>query len=156
MVAILKNIPYVQQQLETHSKGSAYLMHKRFFQVLQDAKYPNIDHWVLKWPGHNLWLDQLLETYPDANLIVCLTSSLSVLFILAETSLVVHTSNSSRDCALSCTTSSCIPFVSFQAKYPASVRVRKDRQFLYQCGGSTPNGIQEVTSGIGGEPCDRC
>lgn len=45
---------------------SAYSYHKRFLQLLQ-ADAPGA--WSLKMPSHALWLDTLLETYPDAQLI---------------------------------------------------------------------------------------
>ncbi|WP_380784093.1 sulfotransferase family protein [Sphingomonas sp. R86520] len=45
---------------------SAYTYHKRFLQLLQ-ADAPGA--WSLKMPSHALWLDTLLETYPDAQLI---------------------------------------------------------------------------------------
>ena len=45
---------------------SAYTYHKRFLQLLQ-ADAPGA--WSLKMPSHALWLDTLLETYPDAQLV---------------------------------------------------------------------------------------
>jgi hypothetical protein len=44
----------------------AYAYHKRFLQILQ-ADAPGV--WNLKMPSHALYLDTLLETYPDARLI---------------------------------------------------------------------------------------
>lgn len=45
---------------------STYRYHKRFLQLLQ-ADAPGI--WNLKMPSHALWLETLLETYPDARLV---------------------------------------------------------------------------------------
>ncbi len=44
----------------------AYAYHKRYLQLLQ-ADAPGI--WNLKMPSHALYLDTLLETYPDARLV---------------------------------------------------------------------------------------
>jgi hypothetical protein len=46
--------------------SSAYAYHKRFLQLLQ-ADAPGT--WNLKMPSHALWLDTLLQTYPDARLV---------------------------------------------------------------------------------------
>ncbi len=45
---------------------SAYSYHKRFLQLLQ-ADAPGV--WNLKMPSHGLYLDALLEVYPDARLV---------------------------------------------------------------------------------------
>ena len=45
---------------------SAYQYHKRFLQLLQ-ADAPG--NWNLKMPSHALYLETLLETYPDAKLV---------------------------------------------------------------------------------------
>ncbi len=45
---------------------STYAYHKRFLQLLQ-ADAPGM--WNLKMPSHALWLETLLETYPDARLV---------------------------------------------------------------------------------------
>ncbi len=45
---------------------SAYAYHKRFLQLLQ-ADAPGA--WNLKMPSHGLWLETLLDAYPDARLI---------------------------------------------------------------------------------------
>jgi hypothetical protein len=45
---------------------STYAYHKRFLQLLQ-ADAPGV--WNLKMPSHGLWLETLLETYPDARLV---------------------------------------------------------------------------------------
>lgn len=46
--------------------STAYQYHKTFLQLLQ-AEAPGV--WNLKMPSHALWLDTLLEVYPDARLI---------------------------------------------------------------------------------------
>ena len=46
--------------------SSSYAYHKRFLQVLQ-SEAPG--SWNLKMPSHGLWLETLLETYPDARLV---------------------------------------------------------------------------------------
>jgi hypothetical protein len=61
---------YLEWMLEEDTKDWAYTFHKRFLQVLQHSKYPNISHWNLKSPAHNIWLEQIIRTYPDANLVV--------------------------------------------------------------------------------------
>jgi hypothetical protein len=45
---------------------STYQYHKRFLQLLQ-ADAPGA--WNLKMPSHGLWIDTLLQTYPDAQLV---------------------------------------------------------------------------------------
>jgi Sulfotransferase family len=45
---------------------STYQYHKRFLQLLQ-ADAPGV--WNLKMPSHGLWLETLLKSYPDAQLI---------------------------------------------------------------------------------------
>lgn len=45
---------------------SSYRYHKKFLQLLQ-ADAPGI--WNLKMPSHALWLDTLLDIYPDARLV---------------------------------------------------------------------------------------
>ena len=45
---------------------STYEYHKRFLQLLQ-ADAPGV--WSLKQPSHGLWIETLLEIYPDARLV---------------------------------------------------------------------------------------
>ncbi|WP_372781323.1 sulfotransferase [Litorivivens sp.] len=52
--------------LEQTDMTSAYQYHKKFLQVLQ-AEAPGT--WNLKMPSHALWLETLLNVYPDAKLI---------------------------------------------------------------------------------------
>ena len=47
-------------------RTSAYTYHKRYLQALQ-ANAPGV--WNLKMPSHALYLDDLLEVYPDARLV---------------------------------------------------------------------------------------
>ena len=45
----------------------AYAFEKPFLQYLQSARRG--EHWILKTPGHLMWLDALLEVFPDALLV---------------------------------------------------------------------------------------
>lgn len=45
----------------------AYGFEKLFLQYLQSARRGR--HWILKTPGHLMWLDALLEVFPDALLV---------------------------------------------------------------------------------------
>jgi hypothetical protein len=45
----------------------AYRFEKLFLQYLQSARRGK--HWILKTPGHLMWLDALLEVFPDAMLV---------------------------------------------------------------------------------------
>lgn len=45
----------------------AYAFEKLFLQYLQSARRG--EHWILKTPGHLMWLDALLEVFPDALLV---------------------------------------------------------------------------------------
>ena len=56
---------------------TAYAWHRRVLQVLQ-RHFP-ARTWVLKWPGHVNHLDVLLETYPDARVVVCHRDPLAML-----------------------------------------------------------------------------
>ncbi len=56
---------------------SAYAWHRRILQVLQ---HRDVDRtWVVKWPGHVNHVPVLLETYPDARLVVCHRDPLAML-----------------------------------------------------------------------------
>ncbi|MGI9292902.1 MAG: sulfotransferase family protein [Pseudomonadales bacterium] len=59
-------LPNYRDWLLETDMTSAYQYHKRFLQVLQ-ADAPGV--WNLKMPSHSLWLETLLETYPDARLV---------------------------------------------------------------------------------------
>ncbi|WP_245617743.1 sulfotransferase family protein [Nitriliruptor alkaliphilus] len=45
----------------------AYRFERQFLQYLQSARRGR--HWILKTPGHLMWLDALLEVFPDAMLV---------------------------------------------------------------------------------------
>jgi len=59
-------LPAYRDWLLSTDMSSAYAYHKRFLQLLQ-ADAPGA--WNLKMPSHGLWLETLLETYPDARLV---------------------------------------------------------------------------------------
>ena len=59
-------LPNYRDWLFRTDMTSAYRYHKRFLQLLQ-ADAPGT--WNLKMPSHALWLNTLLEVYPDARLI---------------------------------------------------------------------------------------
>lgn len=80
-------LPNYRDWLLSTDMTSAYQYHKRFLQLLQ-ADAPGV--WNLKMPSHSLWLDTLLETYPDARLIwthrdpITATGSFCSLLTLAQ------------------------------------------------------------------------
>jgi hypothetical protein len=59
-------LPEYRDWLFQADLSSTYRYHKRFLQLLQ-AEAPGI--WNLKMPSHALWLETLLEVYPDARLV---------------------------------------------------------------------------------------
>lgn len=59
-------LPNYRDWLFSTDMTSAYQYHKRFLQLLQ-ADAPGI--WNLKMPSHALWIDTILQIYPDARLI---------------------------------------------------------------------------------------
>ncbi len=61
------NVPSYQAWLEQQDLLPAYAFHKRFLQHLQ-SKYMK-DRWVLKSPAHLAAIDEILQTYPDAQII---------------------------------------------------------------------------------------
>ncbi|MEM9729850.1 MAG: sulfotransferase [Myxococcota bacterium] len=61
------NVPSYQAWLEKQDLLPAYAFHKRFLQHLQ-SKHMR-DRWVLKSPAHLAAIDEILETYPDAQII---------------------------------------------------------------------------------------
>ena len=63
----LANVDAYGEWLDDCDYTSAYRHHRRTLQVLQ-SRSPG--RWVLKSPVHNLSLDHLLATYPDATLVV--------------------------------------------------------------------------------------
>src|SRR6185436_15292221 len=48
---------------------TAYAWHRRVLQILQHRFAA--PRWVVKWPGHVNHVEVLLETYPDARIVVC-------------------------------------------------------------------------------------
>ena len=61
------NVPGYSSWLLAADHTSAYRYHRRLLQLLQSGA-PG--QWVLKSPGHRLAPDVLLETYPDASIVV--------------------------------------------------------------------------------------
>jgi hypothetical protein len=59
---------YVQWLLNDSAMAPAYAFHRQFLQHLQ-AFAPR-EYWVLKAPPHIFWPDCLLETYPDARIVM--------------------------------------------------------------------------------------
>ncbi len=59
---------YMQWLLHDAPMAPAYAFHKQFLQHLQ-AFAPR-DYWVLKAPPHIFWMDSLLETYPEARIVM--------------------------------------------------------------------------------------
>ncbi|MDX1510535.1 MAG: sulfotransferase [Nitriliruptorales bacterium] len=57
-------VPSYWEWLRTRDLVTAYEMQRLFLQHLQSG-YGG-EHWILKTPGHLLWLDTLLEVFPDA------------------------------------------------------------------------------------------
>jgi hypothetical protein len=62
-------VPSYRKYLTADDMRSAYAWHRRVLQVLQHRFPPR--RWVVKWPGHVNHIDVLLETYPDARIVVC-------------------------------------------------------------------------------------
>lgn len=63
----LANVPAYGRWSDTCDHATAYAHHRRTLQVLGSA---HGGRWTLKSPVHNLALDDLLATYPDAVLVV--------------------------------------------------------------------------------------
>lgn len=59
---------YAHWQLYESDARPAYAVHKHFLQHLQ-AFAPG-QWWTLKSPSHLLWLDRVMETYPDARVVM--------------------------------------------------------------------------------------
>lgn len=60
---------YEDWVFEAGNKRQIYVYLKRFIQMLQSAWAPK-SHWVLKSPVHALYLDAILEQFPDARIVV--------------------------------------------------------------------------------------
>ena len=59
---------YFERVLDTIDLVGCYAHHKRVLQTLQWQAPPT--RWALKWPCHLLALDEILQVYPDAALVV--------------------------------------------------------------------------------------
>jgi sulfotransferase family protein len=62
-------VPSYRKYLAADDMRSAYAWHRRVLLVLQH-RFP-ARRWVVKWPGHVNHVEVLLETYPDARIVVC-------------------------------------------------------------------------------------
>lgn len=60
-------VPSYWDWLRTADLRPAYAFEKQFLQHLQSGRRG--DHWILKTPAHLMWLDALLEVFPDALLV---------------------------------------------------------------------------------------
>ena len=60
-------VPSYWEWLRNADLAPAYGFEKLFLQYLQSARRGR--HWILKTPGHLMWLDALLEVFPDAMLV---------------------------------------------------------------------------------------
>ena len=60
-------VPSYWEWLRTADLVPAYAFERSFLQYLQSARRGS--HWILKTPGHLMWLDALLEVFPDALLV---------------------------------------------------------------------------------------
>jgi hypothetical protein len=77
VLALHYPMPSYSRFLAADDMRSAYAWHQRVLQVLQYRFEEQT--WVLKWPGHVNHLDVLLETYPDACIVVCHRDPLAML-----------------------------------------------------------------------------
>ena len=62
-------VPSYREWMATCDMTSGYGWHRHVLQVLQ--RHVPTDRWVVKWPTHVAYLPTLLETYPDARIVVC-------------------------------------------------------------------------------------
>jgi hypothetical protein len=77
MFAHLFEVPDYIRWLRGRDLGPSYHYARRQLQLLS-WKY-RADHWVLKAPAHLPWLDNLLEAFPDASVIVTHRNPLQVI-----------------------------------------------------------------------------
>ena len=68
---------YFDRVFDTIDLTACYAHHKRVLQVLQWQAEPM--RWALKWPCHLLALDNILEVYPDAAMVVTHRDPVAVL-----------------------------------------------------------------------------
>ena len=66
-----------RKYLAADDMRTAYAWHRRVLQILQHRFEPRT--WVVKWPGHVNHVPVMLETYPDARLVVCHRDPLAML-----------------------------------------------------------------------------
>lgn len=66
-----------RKYLAADDMRTAYAWHRRVLQILQHRFEPRT--WVVKWPGHVNHIPVMLETYPDARLVVCHRDPLAML-----------------------------------------------------------------------------
>ena len=62
-------VPSYRTWMADCDMSSGYHWHKRVLQVLQ--RHVPTERWVVKWPSHVAYLPTLLETYPDARIVIC-------------------------------------------------------------------------------------
>lgn len=60
-------VPSYWEWLRGHDLHAAYAFERQFLQHLQSGH--SGDHWILKTPAHLMWLDVLLDVFPDALLV---------------------------------------------------------------------------------------
>jgi len=78
-IAFSADSEYAKWQRKTAGKEAAYRMHKKVLQILS-CKWPQPVQWLLKAPTiHSVFLERLLETYPDACLVVTHRRAVEVL-----------------------------------------------------------------------------
>ena len=63
------NSEYNEWYLKQNGKEYAYLFVRSFLELM-GSNYPPVTHWVMKTPLHPLYPDTLLDTFPDARIIV--------------------------------------------------------------------------------------
>jgi hypothetical protein len=70
-------VPTYRKYLANDDMRTAYAWHRRVLQVLQH--HDDDPTWVVKWPGHVNHVPVLLETYPNARVVVCHRDPLAML-----------------------------------------------------------------------------
>uniref|UniRef100_A0A7S4MHC7 Sulfotransferase n=1 Tax=Vannella robusta TaxID=1487602 RepID=A0A7S4MHC7_9EUKA len=62
---------------DEENKEFAYIYHRVFFQMLNQAWKPD-SHWVLKAPVHSTYMNELMKQYPDARIVITHRDPVSV------------------------------------------------------------------------------